>query len=719
MAKEGYESDPETLSDFDDDEDDNANALPTIANAAHTANAAIKPPSDYKIPLYAKDGSIVDYAYVDEEDFARVMQWRWWRTRQGYAQGYVNGAAVSLSRYVMKARSSNIMIDHKNRIKLDNTKANLREVTALQNALNKAKVMTEVTTSPYQGVYKKVLPSGKVRWIARICHRYLGCSHTQHEAAHMYNLEYMALSGLPDAPNNVLPVQLNPISKGPADLPQGVTIRKGRFSTRIDGKASYFDDKEEAIAARQVYEDELQKMRRAEVFSRPITVDEDGHAIITLTNGMKSKVDHNIWHEASLYNWYHVKGYACTSIGGRNVSLHRFAKGLGSPNKHTLPVVDHKNRNKLDNRCENLQETTWSVNAFNKDKKEGAQSKYYGVRTFPNGTFGAALRYEEVLYFLRTYDEDKLAAYAYDCKSELIHGVRRNGIELTGYKFVNDRVLPEGIEPRVKASKYTGVTRKAETWLANVRDNKITVHLGSYDSELEAACAVDCYLCENGRKPVNDVSMPEGYEWRTNRLIPKPGPDVKNLEEYYERWKPKIVEKTSPFIGVSLIKEYGKWEARQWHGSKSLFFGTYATQEEAAYAVDSWSADQKRPRPNGMESLDGFVWNSEKKRVEPAVITIPVVHPRLLEAENQDFIGVFRGKRVSPPSYTAKYYSKNLGTYRYKLLAAFAYDTAYQKAHPTLPRPNGIESVEGYKVLPDGKVVEEGVDEYKVKRKKM
>ena len=193
------------------------------------------------------------------------------------------------------------------------------------------------------------------------------------------------------------------------------------------------------------------------------------------------------------------------------MTLHRFAKGLGSPNEHTLPVVDHKNGNKLDNRRENLHETTWSFNAFNRRKKEGAQSEYYGVRTFPNGRFGAALRYQGVLYHLGTYREAKHAAYAYDCKSELIHGVRRNGIELPGYKFVNDRVLPEGSEPKDRTSKYTGVSRHADKWITNVRYKKMRVR-GTYDTELEAACAVDCCRRENGLKLVTHVGMLEGYE---------------------------------------------------------------------------------------------------------------------------------------------------------------------------------------------------------------
>ena len=288
------------------------------------------------------------------------MQWRWRRTCRGYVAGSVNGIIVYLHRYIMKDEHNHMMIDHKNRNELDNTKANLREATPLQNSLNMSKVVTSKTSSEYYGVSKVVLSSGKVKWRVFFRRRHIGWFHTEHEAAHRYNLEYMATTGDLEGPNNVPPVELFPIVRGNANLPKGVSVSKGTFIADINGEKTHFDRVEDAIAARKAHEDELEEKRRAEVFSRPITEDEDGNAIITLTNGMVSKVDHELWHEVSLYSWYYLKGYAYTTINGRCVSLHRFVLHLGPPNEHTLPVVDHLNRKKLDNRLENLHETTWS-----------------------------------------------------------------------------------------------------------------------------------------------------------------------------------------------------------------------------------------------------------------------------------------------------------------------------------------------------------------------
>ena len=228
----------------------------------------------------------------------------------------------------------------------------------------------------------------------------------------------MATTGEPEGPNDVPPVELFPIVRGAANLPKGVSVSKGTFIADINGEKTHFDRVEDAIAARKAHEDELEKKRRVEVFSRPITEDEDGNAIITLTNGMVSKVDHERWHEVSLYSWYYLKGYAYTMIDGRCVSLHRFVRRLGPPNEHTLPVVDHLNRNKLDNRLENLHETTWSFNAFNRPKKQGTRSNFIGVCVSRHGRFWASIHHEGKAYYLGTYRDEKPAAYAYDCKAE-------------------------------------------------------------------------------------------------------------------------------------------------------------------------------------------------------------------------------------------------------------------------------------------------------------
>ena len=164
-----------------------AASLSNTANAKDAdgnATAVRQPPSKCKVPLHSKDGTIVDYAYVDEEGYVRVRQWRWWRTCRGYVAGSVNGIIVYLHRYIMKDKRNHMMIDHKNRNKLDNTKANLREATPFQNNMNMSKVVTSKTSSLYHGVAKVVLSSGKVKWCVFFRRRHIGWFHTEHEGTH-------------------------------------------------------------------------------------------------------------------------------------------------------------------------------------------------------------------------------------------------------------------------------------------------------------------------------------------------------------------------------------------------------------------------------------------------------------------------------------------------------------------------------------------------------
>lgn len=57
------------------------------------------------------------------------------------------------------------LIDHKNRNGLDNRIDNLREATPLQNMHNAGAYSNN--TSGYKGVAKRILETGRVRWLAR------------------------------------------------------------------------------------------------------------------------------------------------------------------------------------------------------------------------------------------------------------------------------------------------------------------------------------------------------------------------------------------------------------------------------------------------------------------------------------------------------------------------------------------------------------------------
>lgn len=108
-----------------------------------------------KIPLMSEDKIV--YLLVDEEDFPKVSRFKWY-LMHGYARAENRRTTVSLARLVMGF--PDLEIDHINRDKLDNRKANLRLATRRQNNMN------AVHTQP--GKYRGVSQRSKNSWRAAI-----------------------------------------------------------------------------------------------------------------------------------------------------------------------------------------------------------------------------------------------------------------------------------------------------------------------------------------------------------------------------------------------------------------------------------------------------------------------------------------------------------------------------------------------------------------------
>lgn len=104
---------------------------------------------------------------------------------------------------------------------------------------------------------------------------------------------------------------------------------------------------------------------------------------IPLTQSKTAIVDDDDFENINQYKWYVAKHtdtrfYAVRMFGHgvkkrRRVYLHHFI--LGKPDKGL--VIDHINRNSLDNRKENLRIVTQRLNSVNWDRPR--KSKYYGV----------------------------------------------------------------------------------------------------------------------------------------------------------------------------------------------------------------------------------------------------------------------------------------------------------------------------------------------------
>ncbi len=127
------------------------------------------------------------------------------------------------------------------------------------------------------------------------------------------------------------------------------------------------------------------------------------------------------------YNWFSKKSgsyfYAYAHHEhDKKVLLHRLVL-----NAKSTDVVDHKNRNTLDNRKTNLRICSKAENNRNSKKNiRGTSSIYKGVTKRPSGRFGVYINYNKKPLCLGTYDTEKEAAIVYNNKAVELFGEYAN-----------------------------------------------------------------------------------------------------------------------------------------------------------------------------------------------------------------------------------------------------------------------------------------------------
>lgn len=152
---------------------------------------------------------------------------------------------------------------------------------------------------------------------------------------------------------------------------------------------------------------------------------------LSLSKDKFALVDDVDYETVARYRWYflqaptHKFGYAHARIGGRTVYLHHLIWRLMGKRKRQL---DHKNRNSLDNRRENLRAATYAENSRNHGRQRNNTSGYKGVfRNHKLGKWQAKIhgprkngRVNQIHLGVFTLIED--AAKAYDKAAMEIYG---------------------------------------------------------------------------------------------------------------------------------------------------------------------------------------------------------------------------------------------------------------------------------------------------------
>jgi hypothetical protein len=156
--------------------------------------------------------------------------------------------------------------------------------------------------------------------------------------------------------------------------------------------------------------------------------------IIELTKGKTTIVDDDLYEELSKLKWYATGKkviYAYSDLRrrkedhpfkGKNFPIHRLVLWLRGIILEKDQVVDHINRDGLDNRTENLRVCSIHQNNFNsgKKKKKLATSKYKGVYTdtrYKNIRYLVQIKLNYKSNHVGTLDDEETAAKVYDSVS--------------------------------------------------------------------------------------------------------------------------------------------------------------------------------------------------------------------------------------------------------------------------------------------------------------
>ena len=84
------------------------------------------------IVLVSKNGEEI---LINKRDAKKAFRYTWCVSKTGYAVANINHKVVKMHRYLLNLKDPKIIIDHKNRNKLDNRRKNIRICSQHENSM--------------------------------------------------------------------------------------------------------------------------------------------------------------------------------------------------------------------------------------------------------------------------------------------------------------------------------------------------------------------------------------------------------------------------------------------------------------------------------------------------------------------------------------------------------------------------------------------------------
>lgn len=402
------------------------------------------------IALYWWDG--VDEPILIDPDVYELIKKLKVYVARGYATFNIkkpNGGrkSILLHRYLyydifnnLNDHDPNMLVDHIDCNKLNNTRANLRLITRAENNRNRHKL--QGCSSGYFGVYKaeQNLPENRYRSFVKdmdgILHTL--CYANELHAAWQYNLwvkEFDLANKLNEIQEPHDFVKRYPRTKKDPDLPSGITRRSNKYMATFRSKnLGSFETQELAQHAIDAKRREFEKEQEVEM--KQIHRNSDGIATYVVNRPKTGEtfeafVDDDIYKIIYPYNRSIWDTYVCISHKKYQpvpISLHRFVLQFHNIQIPTNMMVDHINTNRLDNRFSNLRLTTKQQNSQNRQSRDGSSSQYIGVTKTIYNTWRASIACDGKTIWCGTYKTEMDAAKARDKKAKELNKLGHNYI---------------------------------------------------------------------------------------------------------------------------------------------------------------------------------------------------------------------------------------------------------------------------------------------------
>ena len=377
---------------------------------------------------------------VDPEDLELINKYTWAKTNAGYIRGEVDGKPIFMHQLLLGKAPENMIIDHKNGIKHDNRRMNLRFANNNQNGQNRESLKD--SSSKYLGVSWE---TGTKKWIAQSHldgkNIRLGGFTDETEAAKRYDTFVLLHFGEHARINELInykdikDLDLEEfLDKKKRDVPKFIKKKITSYEVTIIYKGKKFNKTVSTLElAEEIllgFQNEIQKIKDAEIkihYAREIMRNEKGIAIVPVKNDKGEIIDYfmvddDCWHDVMRYPWCQQnKGYFQSRINGKLCMIHHYIYGKIVPKGK---LIDHWDKNSWNNRSKNLRLSDFSGNGHNKTKKVNSTSKYYGVILVnkKDKKYRANVKKNGTTYNLGTFADEKEAALAYNIKATELYG---------------------------------------------------------------------------------------------------------------------------------------------------------------------------------------------------------------------------------------------------------------------------------------------------------